>query len=369
MIGKHILSLLAVLTVSIGISQTNNLVIFSEKGNPFYLILNEDTINKIEQSNVKVFNLQSGWQHIVIKTVISNTALTLKDSILLSDKSKYANKEFTYVLLLHENKLKLRFESVSEFSGPETPVVPTAPKEVIALEDNSVYGIVYEVKNGKPVFFNNYNTESSNCKNVLNDKDMKYGLNLLNKSRDDESKFRDLKRIIEFNCYNCNQLKQLLEATAIDMDRLNLAKEAYVHITDKENINVISETFNYEAMKESYEAFLKDQKNVTKQKKMECITPVNKENFEVIFNKIKTSRYESDKLLMAKNLLSENCISTEQTKKIVELFTHDREALEFLKYAYPVITDKEKVKSLTEELQYSGSKEEYLNFIYRHEKH
>ncbi len=369
MILKYILVLLTVLMVFIAKSQTNSVVIFSEKGDPFYFILNGDSVNKTLQSNIKAFDLSPGWQHIEIKMVVSNTGIELKDSILLSERSKFLNKEFTYALVQNEGKLKLAFKSVSEISGPLTPPVPIAPKETKPLVDNSIYGNLYQVKNNKPTFFNNYDPETYSCKTALNDNDLKYALNFINKSNSESDKYKNIQLILSNNCYTCLQLKQLLELTNIDMDRLNLTKEYYEHITDKQNHNLISSAFQYASMKESFATFLKEQEGITKQKELNCSEPVSNSKFDEIYAKIKSAGYENDKLAAAKKSLSDNCLSTEQTAKIAQLFMHDRELLDFLKYSYEVITDKVNAKNLANELQYSGSKEEFLNFIRKNEKH
>ena len=121
-------------------SQKNSIVIVSAIGKPIYVIINGDSINKKEQGIVKAFDLESGNQHIKITTKIKNTELIFSDSILLSDKSKFINKEFTYGLILEHEKLALVFKSVSEQSGPKVPFIPAEPKEIIPLEDNSKYG-------------------------------------------------------------------------------------------------------------------------------------------------------------------------------------------------------------------------------------
>ena len=211
-------------------SQNNSLVIFSASGNPFYLSVNGERINKTAQSNNKVFNLGIGWHKIEIKIPNIIKELRLKDSILLSDKSKFLNKEFTYVLIEKGEKLELQFKCVSEQSGPEIPPVPLEPKEAAPLVDNSIYGNLYQAVNNKPKFYDNYDKETSACKVVLTDKEIKYGISLMKKTNDKEAAYRYLTQIIDLNCYSTIQLKELLETAPIDMDRLNSAKKAYSHI-------------------------------------------------------------------------------------------------------------------------------------------
>ncbi|MBL7934582.1 MAG: DUF4476 domain-containing protein [Bacteroidia bacterium] len=344
-------------------AQNNSLVIFSESGHPFYLSVNHEQINKTAQSNVKVFDLNIGWNLVDIKIPGIVKELQLKDSILLSSKSKFLNKEFTYVLIEKDEKLSLQFKSVSEKSGPETPPVPEAPKEVIPLVDNSVYGNLYQAVNNKPVFFNNYDKETASCKITLTDKDIKYALNLFKKANDNETAYRYLNQIIDFNCYSVMQLKELLENTPIDMDRLNSAKRAYTHIHDVQNISALYSIFRYPVMKETYVSYAKEQENILKQKSLQCKEPVNEATFTKLFNSIKSTAYENEKLKLSKKLLVDVCLSSAQIKSLSELIVHDREKMDFMKYACNVLTDKENVLSLADEFQFSSSKEEFIKYI------
>lgn len=342
-------------------SQNNTLVIFSESGNPFFLSVNDELINKNAQSNVKVFNFNIGWNHILIK--IPDKEQSYKDSILLSNKSKFLNKEFTYVLMDKEAKLALQFKSVSEQSGPEAPPIPEAPKETVPLVDNSIYGNLYQAVNNKPVFYKNFDTETSTCKTTLSDKDIKYALTLFKKANDTEAAYRYLNQIIELNCYSVLQLKELLESTPIDMDRLNSAKKAYTHLSDKQNANTLLVIFKYPTMKESYTSFIKEQENIIKQKNMNCKEPISDSNFEELINKIKKAPYENEKVVVAKKLLVDVCLSSIQAKKMSELYTHDREKMELLKSAYNVLTDKNNASILADEFQFKETKEDYLKYI------
>lgn len=344
-------------------SQQNTLVIFSASGNPFYLSVNHQQINKMADANVKVFDLATGWNFIEIKMPSIIKELRFKDSILLSDKSKFLNKEFTYALIEKGEKLELEFKAVSEISGPETPPVPEAPKETAPLVDNNIYGILYQAVKNKPVFFKNYDTETSTCITALAEKEITYAKNLMAKVNDKESAYRYLTQIIELNCYNTLQLRELLETAPIDMDRLNSAKKAYSHVTDQQNINTILSVFKYPAMKESYLAFLREEENTIKQKNLNCKEPASEEKFYAIYTKIKNTPYENEKLNVSKKLLVDICLSSVQIKKISELYTHDREKLEYIKCACNILTDKENTKSLVDEFQFQGTKDEFLNYI------
>ena len=285
-------------------SQQNSIVIVSAIGKPMYVIINGDSINKKEQGIVKAFDIGSGNQHIKITVKIKNTELVYSDSILLSDKSKFINKEFTYGLILEKEKLALVFKSVSEKSGPELPIIPAEPKEIVPLEDNSKYGNVYQAKNNKPVFYVNYNTVAKTCLTNFSDKDVQYALNLITKANDDERKGRYVAEIINNNCYTVNQIKQLINTLYIDMDKLNNCKNAYEHLIDKQNANSFLEILMYQSLKESYTDFLKDQTTLVKQNQLNCTTPVDEKQFDIFLNQIKNGGYENEKIKVCKKIFA-----------------------------------------------------------------
>lgn len=344
-------------------AQSNTLVFVSETANPFLLSINHQSVTKEAQSNVKAYNVEAGKQIIEITEIINGAIYKLYDSIIISTDPKFRAKEFTFGINLIKNKLKLRFISISEISGPEKPIIPEAPKETVPLVDNSLYGNLYQAKENKPVFFDNYDKTNGACKMDLNEKEMAYALNLLNKANDEEKKLKYLTTILEYNCYTTQQVKQLLEVLPLEMDRMNCAKLAYHHTTDKQNINTLIVVFKYQSLKDSYNSFLKDQENIIKQKSLKCATPIDKSKFEVLFNAIKNGGHENEKIIVAKKLLVNACISSAQAKEIAQLFTHDRETLEFMKSAYNVLTDKENAKDLASEFQFSETKDEFLKYI------
>lgn len=364
MLQKLLILCFVLIAYHIGYSQNNSLVIFSENGVPFYLTVNGEKINKQAETNIKASGLSNGWQHIYITIPGIIKEPTLKDSINLGTQERFQNKEFTYILIKKTDKLVLQFKSISEPSGPQTPPVPEAPKETAPIIDNSIYGNVYQAVKNKPVFFQNYNIETETCNTPLNDKDIQYIKNLIIKANDKEASHRYITEVINKNCYTVNQLNELLQLEPIDMDRLYNAKNAYWHISDLQNIKTLLFAFKYPAMKESFENYIIEQENIAKQKQLNCSTPINETNFNQLFSKLKNLTYDSDKLNEAKKQLSKTCLSSLQIKKISSLFTHDREKLDFIKYAVNIITDKENKATLAEELQYQGSKEEFYKHIH-----
>ncbi len=357
-----LVSILTFFMISLS-AQHNSLVIFSANGNPFYLSVNHESINKTAQSNLKVFDITAGWNLIEIKIPSIIKELNFKDSILLKNNTKFSNKEFTYSLIEKGGKLQLKFQSVSELSGPEKPTIPEAPKEVAPVVDNNLYGHLYRSKINVPLFFNHYNNATLTCDTILSDADLKHTINLLSKCDDEESQSRYLNQIIENNCLTISQLNQLLTILPIDMDRLASSKLAYLHIIDKENSKSVLAVLKYPTMKESYTDFINEQENKAKQKSLKCSEPLPEAKFNELVSKLKNTTYENDKYKLAKRLIIDVCLSTNQIKQLTPIFSHDREKLDFLLSAYNILTDKEHAKLLVSEFQSSQAQEEYLQLI------
>jgi hypothetical protein len=70
-----------------------------------------------------------------------------------------------------------------------------------------------------------------------------------------------------------------------------------------------------------------------------------------------------DKIKVAKKKTAEKCLSTDHVKRIMMIFTHDREKLEFAKAAYPGVVDRSNYLSLEEELQFTESKGDLKKFL------
>ncbi len=354
---------MSILCSCVARSQNNSLVIFSASGDPFLVTVDHKAINTTPQSNVKAFDLYLGRHTIEISMPSANAPHFLKDSLLFVNEAKYANKEFTYALVRSGNTLSLQFKSVSELSGPALPPVPEAPKETIPVADNSIYGNLYQAKNNKPVFFQNYDSETLSCKTALTDKDISYAVRLLKTVNDEERQMSYAKSIVHNNCYSTAQLQQLLLLFPSEMDRLEIAKPAYLHLSDRKNIAVLNPAFKYQSIIDNYAAYVEDQENLLKQKSLHCSQAIDGAAFDQLHSHIKNSGYENEKLAAAKKSLINVCISSEQAQKLAMLFTHDREKLECLKCAYPVMVDKEHAAQLANQFQFTETKQDFLKFI------
>lgn len=360
---KHIGLAIGLITAFTLPAQHNSLVVFSASGEPFFMKVDQEAVNQSPQSNVKAFDLSTG-RH-VIEIALANGSRRMKDSLRITQSEKYDHKEFTYVLVSSGQNLSLQFKGVSEPSGPVLPPVPEAPKETAPVVDNSIYGHLYQAKQNRPVFFRNYDVQKGSCEQSLTDKDISYGVKLLAAANDEERQMGYMQQIISNNCYSTAQLQQLLLTFASEMDRLELTKAAYPHLTDRRNAAQLLPVFKYQSLKDNYTAFLNDQDILNKQRGLNCSQALDDARFQALYAKLKNGGYENEKLALAKKSLTTVCLSAAQAGQVAQLFLHDREKLECLKFMYPILVDKEQAAPLAELFQFSETKNDFLKFIAR----
>jgi hypothetical protein len=343
-------------------AQDNTLVVFSADGSPITLYVNDIKINSSPQSNIKAFDISFGWQYLKIELTKDGKIVQFQDSVKIKQGEKFNNREYTFSLVNTDKGLKLKFISITEISGPKMIEIPEAPKEKDPNIDNSKYGIVYRAKNNKPDFFENYNADTQNCDTSLTDYDVEYAVRLFKKVNDKEALTRYITKVIANNCYTTKQAFTILDNLTLEMDRLNISKMAYYHLSDKENAKILENLFKYLSIKESYQNFLKEISDVEKQKALNCKTAIPDAKFQTIYLKVKSTPYDYEKIKEVKKQLVGNCLNTKQLVKLSDFFHHDREKLELFKHAYFVTVDKENFLSLENELQFQESKTDFSNF-------
>lgn len=341
-----------------------NLVVVSPNGKKFTLYVNDQKINPLPQADVKAFHINEGW--CKLKAEFEEDAISVTDSIKIKALDKNNNKE----LLLSINQIdrynkktaKFEFISIGEPSAPPLPVVPEIPVYLSKLTENAAFGNLYQIKNNKPVFFNNYDSATAKCSVNLDEKDIEHFLFLIKKTNDFSNRITYVAKTVSHNCYTVAQLTQILNTLDTELDKLKYARKAYYHLLDKENAKLLVSVFNFKGVTEEYLLFLKDMDAEKHQLSMNCKEPVTDVLFNEIYVNIIKEKHEHDKAALAKKYVQKNCFSSAQMKKIIEVFSHDREKMELAKTAYPVITDKENYKLLAESFMFSENKNEFLNF-------
>lgn len=342
-----------------------NIVVIHPNGKKFTLYINDQKINNEPEAIVKAYNINEGW--CKLKAEVAENNIVVTDSFLIKPIEKNNNKEITLSFSEQNRNGKtythFDFITISEQSGPKQPIVPELPVYLSKLAENAVFGNLYQIINNKPVFFLNYDSTTTKCRVNLEAKDIEHFQFLISKTNDFGNRILFTKKAVTNNCYTVAQLAQLLTILETEMDKLKLAKIGYYHLTDKENAKNITNIFKFKTMTEDYIAFLKNTADENYQKALNCKEPVSETKFNEFYVSIVKEKYEYEKAATANKYIMKNCFSSAQIKKIIDIFSHDREKLELAKAAYPVVTDKENYKMLEESFLFSENKKQFLNFI------
>lgn len=96
-----------------------------------------------------------------------------------------------------------------------------------------------------------------------------------------------------------------------------------------------------------------------------CYTAMNSGMFFRSLGELQKETFENNKLSTSKQIVNNNCLSTDQVISIIKTFQYEATRLEFAKYAYKRTTDRENYHLLNGNFEYSLSKDELNAFINR----
>lgn len=94
-----------------------------------------------------------------------------------------------------------------------------------------------------------------------------------------------------------------------------------------------------------------------------CPWPMNDVDFVSAQQSINSKSFESDKLTIAKQVLGSNCMTCEQIKWVMTTFSFEDSKLDFAKYAYGYVYDPGNFYKVNDAFSFSSSIDELNNYI------
>jgi hypothetical protein len=94
-----------------------------------------------------------------------------------------------------------------------------------------------------------------------------------------------------------------------------------------------------------------------------CPMPMSHDDFEGAKRTINDKTFENDKLTIAKQIASSNCLTAGQVKAIMNLFTFEDSKLDFAKFAYAHTYDRGNYYKVNDAFQFSSSTDALNQFI------
>ena len=97
-----------------------------------------------------------------------------------------------------------------------------------------------------------------------------------------------------------------------------------------------------------------------------ALQPYSEMEFQVAYQTIEAQSFENDKLMVAMQVVSSRPILTSQISRITQLFSFEKDKLEFLKYAYEFCYDKSNYYTTYNLLAFSSDKKALKDYISAH---
>ena len=282
------IALFLVAATSFAQAPTGNLTIFSEDGDKFYLVLNGEMQNDIPQTNIRIEELNQPYYNAKILFEDKSLVEITKKNLEITDMDgEY--KDVTYKIKRdknNKNKLKLNFFSeipvdrryvapknihVVHYGNPE-PVRTISQTTTTTTVGNTggvgmgvnVGGVSMNVSINEPrgvytetttttIDHSNQNSGNQNLgnsrgcnnKNPMNSSDFNSALASVNKQNFDETKLKVAKQIVQANCLDVNQIKQIATTINFEETKLEFVKFAYDYCTEKKNYFRLNDIFSF----------------------------------------------------------------------------------------------------------------------------
>ncbi len=323
---KQLITLLiaSLLLSNLSLSQSlSNLVIFSEDGYPFFVVMNGIQENKEAQTNVKLKGLTA--PNYKVKIIFEDK------SIPAIDKNLYTKPDMEVSYRIKKNKKgELVLNYYSEAPIPYEPV-----SNVVVEEDHTNQSDVVTDPN---VY------DNSGSVNV-------------NMNVDDGVNSGGVNVNVNINESGINYNVQTDEGVTINAD---------INVTDA-NVN-----YNESGYFEETEVYMEDNSGVLVYQMpgyngpVGCNWPMDPVDFERAKNTINNTDFDSDKLTIAKQIVGMNCLTVDQIKQIGMLFDFEDSKLDFAKFAYGRTFDLGNYFIINDIFEFSSSIEELIRYISSH---
>ncbi|HOZ86305.1 MAG TPA: DUF4476 domain-containing protein [Bacteroidia bacterium] len=222
----------------------NSARLLSADGTPFKVLQNGIVLNKNAEASLLIENVLNDTLNLMIEFENKHS---LPITIYLLDKGKKTNnKEYNYQIV-NGQQVKAIFTGMYDPVSLPDPIVPQKPiVDTSHQRNNNLLEHFCELKNGKPVYFNNMPLDEK-CKTPMPGGYLGFTDQLIKRAQSDEAKFRIVEGVCRNNCIFVSQLVTLLNYIEYELEKLKLAKLAVQSLTDPDHLNMLEKSFRYES--------------------------------------------------------------------------------------------------------------------------
>ena len=323
---KNLLLLLTFISTSIiSVAQNCNAVFFTQDGTKFQVVLNGILQNQDFDTNVKVTGLSYDAGYKVTINFEDRGIAPLNKSIFMMED----NSEFSYEITRNrKGVLVLRVGSVVPIAqAPKTPKQSEVSYTTTAPTSTQVQSNV-----GADVQITE--TTTTTTTKGANGENISMGINM-----------GELGMNVNVN---------------INDDAFNTGGN--VQTTTKTTVTTTSSqsgNFNTNTNQTTAQQPL----SIREEPKQGCFQAASSTDFNNGVNSIKKQSFTDSQMKVAKTFTRNNCLSVNQIKKVMEIFSFEDSKLEYAKFAYDFCVDKNNYFQLSDAFKFSSSSDDLNDFL------
>jgi hypothetical protein len=227
----------------------NNLIVFDENGENFFLFVDNKQINDSAQTEVEVSKIYDDTCRI--KAIFHNKTIPeFSGKVFLLENGKNVNnRDFTYSISRQKGKTKLHFVSVNN-SLSDTTVKVQSPETRI----KSIFSAEAQKKDEQNELKEIY-PEPKPCIKAISDTLFQEKLKALSDNHIEMVRIKDAKWFISHFCINAKQLEQLILVFDYRHSRVKIAEFAFDYMEDHRNFLDVIDAVGYDVEKEELKKF------------------------------------------------------------------------------------------------------------------
>lgn len=306
---------------------TSNFIVFSADGEPFYLVLNGIKQNADPETNVKVTGINEGYYKI--KIIFKDTEIPDLDKSWPINPSTEATG---MIEMDKKGNYKLKYWGE----------IPISDATSVA-SDQVQYVYITQEPAATPVEETVVVTETMTTTTTTD-------------GRTNENTGDDVSVNINMGGVNFNMDVDVDDAGYYEQDATSsqtTTTTTYTSTTSATNTNTTTNTNATEQV-----VYVDGYTGTTG-----CYAPKNDSEFKSAKASVQKETFDDDKMMVAKQMTKNSCLTVDQVKEIVNLFDFSDDQLDYAKYAYDYTYDQGNYYKVNDCFDFSSDKEELNAFL------
>ena len=283
-------------------AQNANLVIFSDEGTKFFVVVNGLRVNDQALTNIRITDLNADYvkakivfEDQLLPDIEKNTLMLVRGHEVSYNVKKnkkgemvcnaYSDVELSQAPVQSSNQQTIVYTNVPANDGivirtgngssttTTTTTTNTTGTTGVTNANANVNGLgvnvtIYDSNGGTTTGTSttttsttttttdntNYNnggttTYNNNCIYGMSDSDFKTAKNSISSGSFEDTRSSTFKQVVSSKCVNTSQVKELLQLFSFEETKLEMAKYAYTYVADPSNYYSVNDIFSFDSSK------------------------------------------------------------------------------------------------------------------------